>query len=69
MKQDGKKRRRILRLQGRVRYAGPEAGPSPVMFSLSVPRDIVRELGLSKGDKYHFHALGGVLTYEPVGGS
>ncbi len=68
MKQDGpKNRRRILRLQGSVRYSGVEAGPSPVRFSLSVPRDVVKKMELSKGDSFRFHVLGRILIYEPVG--
>ena len=54
------KPRRILHLQKRM-------GTRFVHY-IAVPTDIVRELGLSKGDRYHFHALGGILTYEPMGG-
>ncbi len=65
MENTARKRRRVLSLQRIVKYSGPS--PVREQFLLSVPRDIVRELGLSKGAKYHFHALGGVLTYEPMG--
>ncbi len=62
-----RKSRRVLRLQRHVRYAGTRPGPSPEVFSICVPRDIVEKMGLAQGDKYRFHALGGILTYEPMG--
>ncbi len=62
-----RKSRRVFRLQRHVRYAGTRPGPAPVVFSLSVPRDVVEAMHLRAGDVYRFHALGGILTYEPMG--
>ncbi len=60
--------RRIFRLQRRVPYTGTRPGPAPVVFSLSVPKDVVDELGLSKGDRFKFRiGRGGRLEYEAIG--
>ncbi len=67
MKKDARKSRRIFRLQRIVKYAGTRPGPSPEVFSLCIPRDVVESLRLRAGDTYRFHALGGILTYEPMG--
>ncbi len=51
--------RRVLSLQKR-------RGGNYV-FYIAVPKDIAHALRLEPGTKYHFHALGGILTYEPMG--
>ncbi len=67
MKKDARKFRRIFRLQRKVKYGGTRPGPSPEVFLLAVPRDVVEAMHLRAGDVYRFHALGGILTYEPMG--
>ena len=60
--------RRVFRLQGRVPYMGAKPGPAPVIFSLSVPRDVVEGMGLAKGDRFRFsRGRGGRLEYTPIG--
>ncbi len=65
MKNDMRKFRRILRLQRRVKYAGPGESRPPT-FSLSVPRDFVERMRLEPGDRFRVHEIGGVLAYEKV---
>ncbi len=60
--------RRVFRLQSRVPYMGAKAGPAPRLWSLSVPRDVVLSMGLSKKDRFRFSlGRGGRLVYEPMG--
>ncbi len=68
-KRRARKPRRSMRLQRIVKYMGTEPGPAREVFSLCVPRDVVRSLGLEAGAPYKFHRLGGVLAFVPVGGS
>ncbi len=63
-----RKYRRILSLRKTVKYAGP-GEPSPGIFSLCVPRDVVEALGLEAGAKFRFRRLGSVLAFVPVGGA
>ncbi len=67
MKKDRRKARRVMKLQRRVKYAGTRAGPSPDVFSLCIPRDVIEALGLEPGDAYRFRRLGRVLAFVPVG--
>ncbi len=68
MEKGTRKHRRVLRLRRTVKYASP-GEPSPGLFSLSVPRDVVEALGLEPGDRFRFRRLGNVLAFVPVGGA
>lgn len=60
--------RRVFRLQSRVPYMGARPGPAPRLWSLSVPKDVVEKMGLSKKARFRFSlGRGGRLVYEPIG--
>ena len=47
---------------------GAKPGPAPRLWSLSVPKDVVEKMGLSKKDRFRFSlGRGGRLVYEPIG--
>ena len=58
-----KRPRRVLSLQRRA----VSGGAARSIFYLAVPVDVVRALGLSKGDRFRVHEIGGVLAYERMG--
>ncbi len=66
MEKDRRKARRVLKLQRRVKYAGPGESP-PDVFSLCVPRDVVERMSLEPGENFRFVALGNILAYERMG--
>ncbi len=58
-----KRPRRVLILSERAVTGG--AGRS--IFYLALPKDLALGLGLTKGDRFRVHGIGGVLVYEPMG--
>ncbi len=68
MKNTTERPRRVFRLQRRIPYMGTKPGPAREIFSLSVPRDVVKAMGLAKGDRFRFRrGRGGRLEYEAIG--
>ncbi len=59
MKNTTERPRRVLRLQRR--------SPDASVFSLAVPKDIVRRLGMEPGDRFRVAVADGHLDYEPIG--
>ncbi len=58
-----KRPRRVLFLQRRT----VSGGGARSIFYLALPKDLALRMGLSKGDRFRVHEIGGVLAYERLG--